>query len=97
MYAHLGIMCLTILCHHDPAARMGLSKFLDGLDPQLARGWWIINLFLDPALGCIEGMSLNRFLIRGFPDPVTEGLTFAKNVCSSLEDKGLIEIICSFG
>jgi hypothetical protein len=42
-------------------------------------------------------MSLNRFLIRGFPDPVTEGLSFAKNVCSQLKDKGLIEIVCSFG
>ncbi len=42
-------------------------------------------------------MSLNRFLIRGFPDPVTEGLTFAKNVISSLEDEGLKEIVCSFG
>jgi len=97
MYAHIGVMCLTLLCHHDPAARLGLSHLLDDKSPDLVRSWWVKNLFLDPALGGIGGMSLNRFLIRGFPDPVTEGLSFAKNVCSQLKDKGLIEIVCSFG
>jgi hypothetical protein len=42
-------------------------------------------------------MSLNRFLIRGFPDPVTEGLSFAKNLMATLQDTGLIKIVCSFG
>ncbi len=54
-------------------------------------------MFLDPALGGVGGMSLNRFLIRGFPDPVTEGLSFAKNLMATLEDEGLIMIVCSFG
>ena len=30
------------------------------------------SLYLDPCLGRVTGMSLLRFLIRGFPDPVTE-------------------------
>jgi hypothetical protein len=60
MYAHLGVICLTLLIHHDPAARMGLSKFLSSMSQESFRGWWIKNLFLDPTPG---GSSLNRFLI----------------------------------
>jgi hypothetical protein len=95
MYANLGVMCLTILSHHNPAARMGLSRLFSDMSPESIRGWWVKNLFLDPALGGIGGMSLNRFLIRGFPDPVTKGLSFAKNLMATLEDKGLIKIVCS--
>ncbi|AHX81844.1 RNA polymerase [Sunguru virus] len=35
-------------------------------------------LYLDPSLGGVSGMCLNRFLIRNFPDPLTEGLSFWK-------------------
>jgi len=66
MYAHLGVMCLTLLVHHDPADRMGLSKFLSSMSQESIRGWWIKNLFLDPSLDGIGGLSLNRFLIQGF-------------------------------
>jgi hypothetical protein len=57
----------------------------------------IKNLFLDPALGGIGGLSLNRFLIRGFPDPVTKGLSFTKTLMNALRDEGLIRIVSSFG
>jgi len=53
MYAHLWVMCLTILIHQDPAARMGLSRLFSDMSPELIRGWWVKNLFLDPALGGI--------------------------------------------
>ncbi len=95
MYANLGVMCLTILSHQDPAARMGLSCLFSDMSPESIRGWWVKNLFLDPALGGIGGMSLKRFLIRGFQDPVTKVLSFVKNLMATLEDKGLIKIICS--
>nr|QMP82217.1 RNA-dependent RNA polymerase [Lepidopteran rhabdo-related virus OKIAV3] len=35
-------------------------------------------LYLDPSLGGIGGTSLTRFIMRGFPDPITEGLSFWK-------------------
>ncbi|UAU42893.1 polymerase [Ouango virus] len=35
-------------------------------------------LYLDPSIGGVCGMNLNRFLIRTFPDPVTESLSFWK-------------------
>ena len=37
-------------------------------------------LYLDPSLGGVCGLSLTRFLIWMFPDPITEGLTFWKIV-----------------
>ncbi|QCF24331.1 RNA-dependent RNA polymerase [Frog lyssa-like virus 1] len=40
-------------------------------------------IFLDPSLGGISGMSLGRFHIRQFPDPVTEGLSFWKEISES--------------
>ncbi|AFQ62098.1 polymerase [Ikoma lyssavirus] len=44
-------------------------------------------IFLDPSLGGVSGMSLGRFHIRQFSDPVTEGLSFWKEIweCSSEE------------
>ena len=42
-------------------------------------------------------MSLARFLIRGFLDPLTESLSFAKAVGDQLEDNELKIIIHSFG
>ncbi|FAA01392.1 TPA: RNA-dependent RNA polymerase [Anole lyssa-like virus 1] len=37
-------------------------------------------LFLDPSLGGVSGTSLGRFHVRQFPDPVTEGLAFWKEL-----------------
>ena len=36
----------------------------------------LFALYLDPSLGGVSGTTLTRFLIRAFPDPVTESLTF---------------------
>ncbi|YP_142354.1 L protein [Lyssavirus mokola] len=37
-------------------------------------------IYLDPSLGGVSGMSLGRFPIRQFSDPVSEGLTFWKEI-----------------
>jgi Mononegavirales RNA dependent RNA polymerase len=97
MYTHLGIMSLTLLLQHDPAARIGLRHLVSKLGETEQRAWWIKNLFLDPALGGVGGMSLNRFLIRGFPDTVTESLSFARNVAKHMSDPELIKILTLFG
>nr|QIN55309.1 RNA polymerase [Lyssavirus australis] len=40
-------------------------------------------IYLDPSLGGVSGMSLGRFHIRQFSDPVSEGLSFWKEIWSS--------------
>ncbi|AZL49346.1 RNA-dependent RNA polymerase [Cuiaba virus] len=50
-------------------------------------------MFLDPSLGGICGMSLSRFLIRGFPDPITEGLCFWKITYNNTKDK-VLKAVC---
>nr|AUM82587.1 RNA-dependent RNA polymerase [European bat lyssavirus 2] len=40
-------------------------------------------IYLDPSLGGVSGMSLGRFHIRQFSDPVSEGLAFWKEIWSS--------------
>ncbi|AVJ54239.1 RNA-dependent RNA polymerase [Taiwan bat lyssavirus] len=37
-------------------------------------------IYLDPSLGGVSGMSLGRFHIRQFSDPVSEGLSFWKEI-----------------
>nr|AXF38662.1 MAG: RNA-dependent RNA polymerase [Duck rhabdovirus] len=46
--------------------------------------YWITAAYLDPSLGGICGVNPARFLIRGFPDPITEGLSFWKFVSTEL-------------
>ncbi|AJR28289.1 polymerase [Kwatta virus] len=75
----LGIKSFVYFC--------SLSKVLIELfDPCLAgsispknRRWYTLRtMFLDPSLGGVCGMNLNRFFIRSFPDPITESLSFWK-------------------
>jgi len=40
-------------------------------------------LYKDPSLGGVSGMNLLRFFIRGFPDPVTEALSWWKMMSRS--------------
>ncbi|AJR28438.1 polymerase [Sena Madureira virus] len=61
------------------------------------REYMIKMMFLDPSLGGVCGMSLNRYLIRSFPDPVTEGLSFWKIVYEHTEDKMIRDLCISFG
>ncbi|AJR28581.1 polymerase [Sripur virus] len=57
----------------------------------------IKTAFCDPSLGGICGISLNRFLIRGFPDGVTEALSFWKLVYENTEHRWLKELCVIFG
>ncbi|AZL49339.1 RNA-dependent RNA polymerase [Charleville virus] len=53
--------------------------------------------FQDPSLGGIAGTSLTRFLIRGFPDPVTEGLSFWKGIHDSSNKREIKEMCIRMG
>ncbi|AVM87289.1 L protein [Wuhan redfin culter dimarhabdovirus] len=92
-YLFFGILAKEILDMHNPALRGPIENFIT--HPQFNRrrpGYVAACLYLDPSLGGVSGLSLTRFLIRGFPDPVTEGLSFWKIVhqnCQSPWLKGL--------
>ena len=47
--------------------------------------------------GGVTGTSLTRFLIRQFPDPVTEALSFWKGIHSETEDPQLKSFSCMVG
>ncbi|ABV03821.1 polymerase [Lyssavirus caucasicus] len=50
-------------------------------------------IYLDPSLGGVSGMSLGRFHIRQFSDPVTEGLSFWKEIWE-VSSEGWIHSLC---
>ncbi|APG78847.1 RNA-dependent RNA polymerase [Xingshan nematode virus 4] len=78
-YTFFSLYCLGFLRHHNPLQ----GSSIPSLDPRkmLSSDFnkVIVDLlFLDPSLGGLCGTSLARFLIRQFPDPVTESLSFWK-------------------
>ncbi|UJY53556.1 L protein [Mundri virus] len=92
-----GNMVLTLSNCHNPALRGDPSKFLS--NPSLLSNPYfnMILLYLDPVLGGVGGTSLTRFLIRTFPDPVTEALSFWKLIFNSTSDNILQRICISVG
>lgn len=80
-YLFFGAFCLYSIFKYHPILGSGIAQQpLNQMD-QFTRMRMSINLlFLDPSLGGLSGTSLNRFLIRQFPDPVTESLSFWKIV-----------------
>lgn len=79
-YCFFGTFALTVLGYHSPLLQRGLDSCLKGNTLTDRSAFYIRALFLDPSLGGVCGMSLTRFLIRMFPDPITESLTFWKMV-----------------
>ncbi|AJR28499.1 polymerase [Rochambeau virus] len=77
-FSNLGI---ELVCFYNPALGKSMiceeNYFKDSILDPLGR---IILIYLDPSLGGRCGTNLNRFMIRMFPDPITEGLSFWKDV-----------------
>ncbi|AJG39196.1 RNA-dependent RNA polymerase [Wuhan Insect virus 7] len=73
-----GNFVRNLIDMHNPAMRRGIHHIRGFEDPQGRHGYIVKALYLDPCLGGVSGMSLNRFLIRMFPDPVSESLSFWK-------------------
>lgn len=65
---------------YDPALRAAPFKILNKKYNLNTPEYKVACIYLDPALGGIGGMSLTRFHIRQFPDPVTESLSFWRQV-----------------
>nr|QMP82265.1 RNA-dependent RNA polymerase [Hymenopteran rhabdo-related virus OKIAV8] len=75
-YNFVGNFTRHMLDLHNPALRKRVI-IDDKVNGHLAKFSYLVgSLYLDPSLGGVSGTSLTRFLIRGFPDPVTESLVF---------------------
>ncbi|WGC86344.1 MAG: RNA polymerase [Bat tupavirus BS1] len=80
IYNFLGNFARVLLELYDPVLNKSILQLVDDRAQLTDIGYLVTALYLDPSLGGICGMSLTRFLIRSFPDPVTEGLSFWKKI-----------------
>nr|WGC86354.1 MAG: polymerase [Bat tupavirus CX2] len=97
IYNYLGNLARVLIEMFDPILNKPLifiEQLLYGIN---APEYLIAALYLDPSLGGICGMSLTRFLIRNFPDPVTEGLSFWKGLAGTTNDLSLKLLFYKFG
>ncbi|UYL95595.1 MAG: L protein [Huanggang Rhabd tick virus 2] len=92
----LGSLGLIILDYHNPALRKKTSDVVKEASLQ-NRLYNILLMYLDPSVGGIGGTSLTRYFIRGFPDGVTEALSFWKMVYENTEDDLIRRLCCSIG
>ncbi|AJR28445.1 polymerase [Marco virus] len=92
-----GNFTLQLLDWYNPAVRAPIKEVLIQADLVDSMYYKILMLYLDPSLGGVGGTSLTRFLIRMFPDPITESLSFWKVVHDHTTDKQLKSICCQIG
>ncbi|AXZ78339.1 putative RNA-dependent RNA polymerase [Dillard's Draw virus] len=84
-YITFGSMGINLLSMYDPC--------LDDRILTTNRKEFVIrSLFMDPSIGGVCGVNLNRFLIRSFPDPVTEALSFWKIVGENTKDPLIMKV-----
>ncbi|QEA08648.1 polymerase [Puchong virus] len=92
----LGSLGLLLLDYHNPALRGSPSKYVK--EANLSnQAFNQLLMYLDPSLGGIGGTSLTRFFIRGFPDGVTESLSFWKIVHENTTDPNIKNLCISVG
>ncbi|AEG25349.1 polymerase [Vesiculovirus jurona] len=96
-YNYFSNFSRLLLYMHDPALRCSLyeAKYrhlqIDSLGFKLAMA------YLDPSIGGVCGTALTRFLIRSFPDPVTESLSFWKLIHDNTTNQTLKNLSIQFG
>lgn len=96
-YNWLGNFVRNIIEVHNPAIKGPVSGCLD---PRVEVDWLQYKcffLFLDPSLGGVGGIALTRFLVRQFPDPITEGLSFWKVVYENTGNQDIKRICLRAG
>ncbi|APG78857.1 RNA-dependent RNA polymerase [Xinzhou nematode virus 4] len=79
-YTFFGTFCLYYVASHSPLLEGPIPNWNVQNPTNDLKSIAAYALFLDPSLGGVCGMSLTRFLIRQFPDPLTESLSFWKCV-----------------
>lgn len=90
----LGAFVRRIILFHDPSLQSSPRDVIETKEELESRNFKILSLYLDPSLGGVSGTSLTRFLIRGFTDPITEGLTFWKIIYDNSTDMD-IKALCT--
>ncbi|UYL95609.1 MAG: RNA-dependent RNA polymerase [Zhangjiakou Rhabd tick virus 1] len=78
-YTFFSLMSCAVISVHNPLLQGSLLNLVRSLTDQQLNLFYVQVVFLDPSIGGISGTSPTRFLIRQFPDPVVESLTFWKN------------------
>ncbi|AJN08917.1 L protein, partial [Ekpoma virus 1] len=92
-YHVLGLLTLNLLQLHNPAIRGDPRRYLrdaELLEHPITK---IALLYLDPSLGGVGGTCFGRFIIRMFPDPITEGVSSWKLVYSGCSNP-LLKNLC---
>ncbi|AEI17640.1 L gene product [Kotonkan virus] len=99
MIGHLvfGNFGLIMLDFHNPALRTSPRNLVKQQSLYESREYKILSLYLDPSIGGVGGTSLTRFLIRMFPDPITESLSFWKTVHDNTDDTIIKQLSCAAG
>lgn len=98
LYNFYGHLVRIINEIHNPALRGPVKDILNLQNNELDDLKYLIrSLYLDPSIGGVCGTSLTRFLIRVFPDPITESLTFLKLVHDNIRDEQIKEVLCEMG
>ncbi|AJR28373.1 polymerase [Iriri virus] len=94
-FCNLG---LNLIKQFNPALGRGMDdkseSYKNSFENNLGRA---ILIYLDPSLGGRCGTNLGRFLIRMFPDPITEGLSFWRILGERTESRGLKRLAAEIG
>ncbi|AJR28526.1 polymerase [Carajas virus] len=96
-YNYFGNFSRLLLFMHDPALRRSLYDVQNEIPGLHSKTFKYAMLYLDPSIGGVSGMALSRFLIRAFPDPVTESLSFWKFIHDHTDDEYLKSLSIAFG
>ncbi|APG78744.1 RNA-dependent RNA polymerase [Hubei dimarhabdovirus 1] len=97
-YNFVGNLVRLVCEAHNPAIRSAISEALELQGDELTQlEYYIRTMYMDPSIGGVSGMSLTRFLVRAFPDPITESLTFAKLVYHNTTNLRIKKLMVSFG
>lgn len=96
-YNWLGNFVLSILELHNPALRCRPVDLVSDYKIYTSKDFRIAALYLDPSIGGISGMSLTRFHLRMFPDPVAESLSFWKIISKTTKDTSICNLALSMG
>uniref|UniRef100_A0AAN0LJ79 Replicase n=1 Tax=Lobos virus TaxID=3139875 RepID=A0AAN0LJ79_9VIRU len=96
-YVFFGVMALCIIEYHDTLLQRGIDRDLATATDHQRRTFYLRALFLDPSVGGTSGTSLSRFLIRQFPDPVTESLSFWKAIHENSSNRYILSVALEAG
>nr|QYV43069.1 MAG: RNA-dependent RNA polymerase [Mononegavirales sp.] len=88
MLNFFGNFTRLLIEEHNPALRKAMKSVLPNPNLLDKASYKWATLFLDPSLGGVCGCSLTRFLMRLFPDPLTESLSFWRQIyCNTSDDE----------